>query len=481
MGPWRSLRSRLVASYLLVVALGLAAAAVALLFLLQGYRDRLVLTRLADVAGPVAVLVRQGESAESVAALLREQTEDAQVRVLLLDRLGRVVQDSAEGEPLRGQRLTAALPPLAEPRQAVAGRYEPAGERALLFVLVRVASLLPRVEAAGVAYVVVAQPEEVVPLLAQLFPRLLAAGAVAVLAAVLIGLLVARSLYRPIRRLTVASERMSRGDYDQRVAEEGPEELAELARSFNHMAAETQRSRQVLRDFVANVSHELKTPLTAIRGFVQALGDGTVSSAEERARALAVVDVEARRLQGLVAELLDLSRLEAGQVELARRPVRLSELVAHCREIFALRAEEQGVGLVPELVADPVVAGDADRLEQLLNNLLDNALKHAPRGGEVRLAVGVPAPGLATLAVSDNGPGIAAGELPHVFQRFYTSRGSAGGTGLGLAIAREIARAHGGDLGATSLPHQATTFTATLPLWQEQSTAPAPSVSRQPV
>ncbi len=465
----RSLRSRLAASYVLAVLLGLLAAAVALLFLLQGYRDRLVLTRLADVSVPVAVQVRtmarQGDSTELMIATLREQANEVQVRILLLDRQGRVLQDTDTQFSLAGQHLDVVLPPPNDPRFVTGGRYVPQTGSPLLYTLLPTGTLLPRPDPSGVVYVVVAQQETILPTLAELAPRLLLAGLAALVAGVLISLLVTRSLYRPIKRLTDASERMSAGDYAQRVPVEGAEELAELASSFNKMASETQRSRQVLRDFVANVSHELKTPLTSIRGFVQALSDGTVSDEEERAKALNIVDTEARRLQGLVAQLLDLSRMEAGQIAMARQDVDLPELVRRALETFALRAEEKGLILDSTVAGSPVVTGDPDRLEQLLGNLLDNAIKYAPAGGQVVVAVWQNGD-WAAFSVTDNGPGIPAAQLPVVFERFYTSHGSSGGTGLGLAIAREIARAHGGDITATSQAGVATTFTMKLPLRQ---------------
>jgi two-component system, OmpR family, sensor kinase len=465
----RSLRSRLVGSYLLAVVLGLAAAAVALLFLLQGYRDRLVLTRLADVSVPVAVQVRtmaqQRDSADTMISVLREQANEVQVRILLLDRQGRVLQDTETEGSLTGFRLDVALPSPVDSRFVTGGRLVPQNGPPMLYTLLPTAALLPRTDVTGVAYVMVAQPETIIPTLAELAPRLLLAGLAALVAGALIGLLVTRSLYKPIKRLTDASERMSLGDYAQRVPVEGAEELAELASSFNRMASETQRSRQVLRDFVANVSHELKTPLTAIRGFVQALSDGTVSSDEDRAKALGIMDAEARRLQGLVAQLLDLSRMEAGQIAMAKEDVDLAELLRRALDIFTLRAEEKNVTLAARVTGDAVVTGDPDRLEQLLGNLLDNAIKYAPPGGQVVAALWRNGQS-ASLSVTDNGPGIPDAQLPVVFERFYTSHGSSGGTGLGLAIAREIARAHGGEITATSQPDVATTFTITLPLRQ---------------
>ncbi len=471
-----TLRARLLASYLLVVLLSLVAAALALTYLLQSYRDQLTVAQLEEVTVPVSVQVRlwlrQGEAPEAIVAYLSEQTEGTPVRVLLLNRNGVVLYDTARGESLRGEQLDLPAALMMDARRPQGGRFVPPGGRPMLFAIMPVTTLLPRPDSSAVAYLVVAQPEHIGATIAELVPRLLAAAAVAFIAAALIALAVANSLYRPIRKLTEASESMSHGDYEQRVPVGGPRELADLARSFNRMAAEVQRSRQVLRDFVADVSHELKTPLTAIRGFVQAMSDGTAADEAGRQKALGIVDEEARRLQGLVAELLDLSRIEAGQVAMARLPVPLAELVQYCLEIFGLRAGEQGVSLLADVLpADLVVTGDADRLEQLLNNLLDNAIRHTPRDGQVKITARRTAPGVVTLTVADSGPGIPASELSRLFERFYTGRGDGSGTGLGLAIAREIARAHGGDIVAASAPGVGTAFTVTLPAGQPEQVA----------
>ena len=480
-----SLRSRLLISYLFVVTLSLLAAALALSYLLQGYRDQVALARLADMSVPIAfqarTMVRLGASPDEIVTYLSEQANDLNVRVLLVSRQGEVLQDTAGAGNLQGQTLNIPAPPLLDARRPQLGRYVPTKGQAMLYAILPVDTLLPRASPNGVAYLVLAQRDYLASTLRELASRLLLAGAVAMAAATLIAMLIARSLYGPIRHLIVASERMAHGDYSQRVPVEGPQEMADLALGFNSMAAEVEKSRQVLRDFVANVSHELKTPLTAIRGFVQALGDGTVTDEEGKTKALAIMDEETRRLQGLVAELLDLSRIEARQIAMARGPVSLADLVRHCTEIFALRAEEQGVALQTHIAEGTVAAGDADRLEQLLTNLLDNALKHTPRGGRISITAESAQPGLLALAVADSGPGIRENELPHVFERFYTSHGGTGGTGLGLAIAREIARAHGGDISVTSTRAVGSTFTVTLPAWadEERESPPSPSPALQ--
>jgi len=233
-----------------------------------------------------------------------------------------------------------------------------------------------------------------------------------------------------------------------------------------------------LRDFLANVSHELKTPLTSIRGFSQALRDGTITEQEERESALRVIENESRRVLHLVGELLDLSRIESGQESMKRAPVPVGELFAHCAEVFSLRSQELDVSLEVEGGDVPTVLGDFDRLEQVLGNLLDNAFRHTPAGGSVRLSArltsqraGAKGNGWVEVSVADSGEGISPEELSKVFDRFYKgdatfrrAQDAAGrGTGLGLAISREIVRAHGGEIKAESSPGDGTRFVITLP------------------
>jgi signal transduction histidine kinase len=166
-----------------------------------------------------------------------------------------------------------------------------------------------------------------------------------------------------------------------------------------------------------------------------------------------------------VQELLDLSRIESGQVSMQQEDLNIEELFEHVSEVFALRAEETGVGLEVAMNGDKHIRGDFDRLEQVLNNLLDNAFRHTPRGGTVRLASRDLQPGILQLTVADSGCGIPPQDVPHLFERFYRATGARNkkGYGLGLAISREIVRAHGGEIWATSEPDRGTTFVFTLP------------------
>jgi two-component system sensor histidine kinase ResE len=269
----------------------------------------------------------------------------------------------------------------------------------------------------------------------------------------------------PVRRVTEAAGEIANGKYEQEVVPEGPAEIEKLALRFNQMAAQVRRSQTLLRNFVADVSHELRSPLTSIQGFATAILDGTAKDKEAHMKAAGIIDDESKRMMRLVNDLLELSRIESGQVKMLQETVDLKELLDQCREMFAMRAEEKNIELTMNVQTVNNVTGDIDRLEQVFCNLLDNALKHTPSGGSVSVSMYHSSPMFIEIDIADTGPGISKEQLPYVFERFY--RGETGqaktGTGLGLAISREIVRAHGGDITVNSTPGQGTTFKAILP------------------
>jgi len=230
---------------------------------------------------------------------------------------------------------------------------------------------------------------------------------------------------------------------------------------------ELRQTERLRRELTANVSHELRTPLTSIKGFVETLLDGAMRDEETARRFLSIIDTETDRLVKLVDDLLDLSLLESKRVTLDPRPVDLGDLIAHTVDKLRPIADSSGLTLVQSLPAGLVVFADADRLEQVFTNLVDNALKFTPPGGCVEIRAR-PANGEVEIAVHDSGQGIRPEDLPHVFERFYRAdrsrtRGS-GGTGLGLAIAKHIVEAHGGRISVSSRLNEGTTFTVTIPV-----------------
>jgi two-component system sensor histidine kinase ResE len=248
----------------------------------------------------------------------------------------------------------------------------------------------------------------------------------------------------------------------------GPREVQELTRAFNEMNHRVQLSQKSQRDFVANVSHELKTPLTSVQGFAQALLDGTAATAEARQQAAGVIYDEAGRMHRMVLDLLDLARLDAGTADLKRSPVDLAALLNNVGQKFTPQARAARVFITVETPTLPLVTGDADRLAQVFTNLVDNALKYTPAGGQIRLRA-TPAGPEVWVEVRDTGTGIAPEALPHIFDRFYqadTARagGKKHGAGLGLTIAKEIIQAHGGTISVRSAPGYGSEFTVRLPV-----------------
>lgn len=282
----------------------------------------------------------------------------------------------------------------------------------------------------------------------------LVAALFAGLAALLLSLLFVRQITRPLNQLAAASQSVAQGDLGARVPVHGDDELAQVGAAFNRMAESLQTQETLRRNLVSDVAHELRTPLSVIQGQVEALQDGVFPLT---LAALTPIETNTHLLTRLVEDLHTLASAEAGQLPLDRQPLALEELAADV--VGGLQAQAAAAGIVLRMdvaPALPLIAGDAQRLRQVILNLLSNALRHTPAGGAITVRVRpVAAPTAAVmLSVVDSGPGIAAEDLPHLFERFYRSDHSrsrdSGGSGLGLTIARHLARGHGGELVAES-------------------------------
>jgi two-component system OmpR family sensor kinase/two-component system sensor histidine kinase BaeS len=292
----------------------------------------------------------------------------------------------------------------------------------------------------------------------------------AALLAAVAGLLLARQISRPLARLAAAARAVAAGDLGQSVpAAAGIAELAVLGESFNRMTAALRQADQAKTAFISDINHELRTPLTVIKGTIETLQDGAIDDLAARGPFLEAMSRETERLIRLVNDLLVRTRADAGALNLKLAPLDLLEQAATRCQVFAASAAARQVRL-RAVCATPgqpcAVLADPDRLVQILDNLLDNALRYSPPGGEV-LVTCTPGAGRVLCQVSDSGPGIAAQHLPLIFERFYrvdTARGRGqGGSGLGLAIVRGLVQAHGGQVSAASQPGHGTTVTFWLP------------------
>jgi len=337
-------------------------------------------------------------------------------------------------------------------------------------------------------WLLVAVPRPAVPILTVLSDELmlpiLGAAVAALIIALLVAFWLARWIGEPLQRLVVASRQMPSAN-TQPIDLRGPHEVQELTHAFNEMNNRLQTSSKSQRDFVANVSHELKTPLTSVQGFAQAILDGTADTPEARQQAARVIYNEAGSMHRMVLDLLDLARLDAGTLELQRAPVNMPALLNNIAEKFSPQAHSAGVVIQVESATLPTILGDGDRLSQVFSNLVDNALKHTPAGGSVTLRAGLTSastlPGAVPevqVDVVDTGAGIPPEALPHIFERFYQADpsrpgGEKHGTGLGLAIVKEIVGAHSGKISVRSEPGKGSLFTVTLPLTPPDASVPS--------
>jgi signal transduction histidine kinase len=287
-------------------------------------------------------------------------------------------------------------------------------------------------------------------------------GVVGALVALIFGIFLARSLTRPVRELTDATRSMAQGQLGQQVPVRTKDELGELAQSFNQMSDDLARALQSRKQMTADIAHDLRNPLTVISGYLESLQDGKLQPTSER---FATMQAEVQHMQALVEDLRTLSLADAGELKLHKQSINPGELLAHVAETYQHQAEQQKVEI--KVKAEPVlpkIQVDSERMEQVLGNLVSNALRYTLEGGEVSL-VAEQAEGSLIVSVQDNGTGIPPDILPHIFERSYRGDLARSGneSGLGLAIVKSIVELHGGSVSATSQPGGGSCFNLTLP------------------
>ena len=288
--------------------------------------------------------------------------------------------------------------------------------------------------------------------------------------ALLLGAILARTISRPVQELTAATKVLAGGDLGHQVPVRTGDEIGQLAQSFNQMSADLAQSNQLRRQMTADIAHDLRTPLSVILGYSEALADGKLPGAPETYTAM---HVQAQHLNRLIEDLRTLSLADAGQLSLMRRAVDPQGLLEHTALAYLPAAESRGISIRVEGEAVKPVSVDPDRMLQVLGNLVGNALRHTPDGGQVILST-AQANGQVLLRVQDNGPGIPTEDLPHIFDRFYRgdkARQADGASGLGLAIARSLIEAHDGRILAENAPGGGALFTISLP-----TTRPVPPI-----
>lgn len=363
-------------------------------------------------------------------------------RLLLADEAGLIVADSEEamqGQPLTEEALALGTPVIADGQQV--GTLVVALDSPTVVFSPQVGFVLTVSRAAILAA--------------------LAAG----LAALVIGTWLFRRITRPLTALSHAARTMESGQFEVRVPASSGDELGAVAHSFNHMAEELQRQESLRQQMVADVAHELRTPLSVMQGTLEAMLDGVLKPSQKELRNL---HGEARRLARLVEDLRTLSLADAGQLKLELAPVEIGDLVEQVAGSMESLARSRKIKMETQIASDlPAIRGDEDRLAQVLTNLIDNALRYTPQGGRVTVSAANNSDQI-VLAVRDTGPGIAPQDIPMVFEHFWRgdkSRSRAGGgSGIGLAIVRQLARMHGGQAEVDSQIGQGSTFRVYLPI-----------------
>jgi two-component system sensor histidine kinase BaeS len=498
-----SLRRRLAAS-LVAMAVGSLLAAVVITGALARSTARADARRdLTDTAAGLSQLVEDGVgNLANLSRRLGRVLDVSGIGVVYVTPDGQVVGDALVSrlrarDTLLPRRQVAGLPTLPDGvgvsdldgAALWSGTTQTGGSRRLVFVAHPLAPLANR----DLRPVVVLTRQVGLLPLGRSGPFLLVAAGVAAAVAAAVALWLARRLTRPLQAMEHTTRAIAGGDLGARVGGmvEADDELARLGAAIDTMAAELERAAGQERAFLMSVSHDLRTPLTSIRGYAEAVAEGTAHDDETRRRAAAIIGSEARRLERLVADLLDLARLDAREFSLHPRSVDAAVVVAGAAEALRPAAAEAGLALVVLPAPGPLPAElDPERLAQVVANLVENALKYATTTVEVGV---VDTPPGVEISVVDDGPGVDPADLPHVFGRLYTSGRSASGatpnpraarkvgTGLGLAIVAQLAAAMGGTATAGRTPEGRTRFTVSVAVraggWSSSSSAGSSSSS----
>ncbi|GAC1399044.1 MAG: hypothetical protein NVSMB52_12610 [Chloroflexota bacterium] len=403
------------------------------------------------------MLARNARSS-AIQHLIRHDSELMGKRIILLDSRGRARYDSSRWTPFsRGTWRLVDLSALHRGRSARMDNADRFGWQV---------PLLAHGSVAGAVALLITSSAEAPPW-QQILPALLIVFGLVLLAWIVIGAYLVRSLIRPLRQVSAALVLARTGQYNRPVPEEGWSEARGLARRYNEMVAEVARSQQLLRDFMANAAHELKTPVALVAGFSRSLSDGTAERGGAVHDAVGYIQRESEHLAHVVDQLFALASLEADPDALVYSPCAPDTVLRQVVERFRQRAFEEGKALTYTVRGDvSECLWDTQRVTSSLSNLVSNALNHTSRGATVVCRADIHGDNV-LFQIQDTGSGIPSNELPHIFDRFYRGRGSSrsqGHAGLGLAMVQEVASRHGGTVTVQSQVGEGSCFTLSLPV-----------------
>lgn len=459
---------KILATYVIVILLAIAIVGGLQLFLVQNYlmgsKEKELLMKSRDLSEIIKPLLISGQDPHPVIASLNRADRILGTEAWVLNSSGKVLAASADHIHCEGNTLEAA-----DLQQIKSGQVSVRRGQSQFFqeaVIRAAAPVMDRGNFIGavILYAPVAGVNDTFSKMREIY---LGAAVLGIILSAALGLLLSRYITKPLREVTQAAHGIAGGNFDDRVPVKTRDELGQLGETFNYMARRLADYEQMRREFVANVSHELRSPLTSIQGFIDALIDGKSKDKQDEAKYLAILQKETYRLSKLVNELLEISSFDAQRVRFNMEPFPITAVVNRAAAILKPQLDEKKLSIRTAIPKDlPLCYGDEDRIEQVIHNLLENAIRFSPPENKILVSARLLDDEI-LVEIADNGPGIPGDELPRLWERFYRvdkarSRDK-GGTGLGLAIVQEIISKHGGQVSADSEPGEGAVFGFTIP------------------
>ncbi len=464
---FKSIYSRLGLSYLLLISCMIFLFAVGMFFSLR-QSPLLYRTTISRLAVTKAVLLPrlrslQSNEIEQLKNVIRNENQNEQVRLAIITSDGQVVFDSAKKSAPSLPAINN-LDVIADKDERQAEIYRDERRNVWFYTVGKISTkyfLLLLIQRPLLPLTAILQDEFLSPLLQ--------AALVAIGLALLLSLIMTRWIADPLSKMAQSAKKMASGDFED-IPLNGPKEVQQLSSALNTMNKKLLQTLQSQRDFVANVSHELKTPITSMQGFAQALVDGTVRSREAIQKAGKVILVETERLHRLVVDLLALTRFDAGTADLKHQNIKLTAIIHNILEQYSITSKTANIRIIFQPKVELNILGDADRLSQVFSNILDNAIKFSPNNSQIFIDF-EKKENTGLIKIRDQGPGIREEDQHRIFERFYqvdkSRRGGEGrGVGLGLAISSQIIHVHNGKIWVESDGMKGSTFVVELPIIQ---------------